>query len=111
MRKTYRLSRVGTLRIAFVVGSLYFAFGVLTVLAGLINVAFGNSDQDLATAALKSLSVPVLFAVSSVVMTGVACGLYNFIAGKTGGIEWEVNEVGSPTPRPADPEPEPAQMD
>ncbi len=101
------IRRFDVIRTATVAAALYavivLVFGLLfivpfTLLAGVAGVSSGRSDVGAGlvgagiVGGLVFLVVGVLlYAVIGWVMTGIMCALYNFVAGRFGGIRMEVD--------------------
>ena len=111
MRKTYRLSRIGAVQVAVVVGWFYFAIGVIIVCGSLLGELVGNSRVSLSAVA-GTVVTPLLLGAMAGVLAFASCWVYNLIAARTGGIEWDLKEVGGQAePLPAYPQPPPPATD
>ena len=99
MRK--RLKKVSVFQTAKVAAVLYgllgLVFAPIFLLIGMF--APGASDEagllGLGAGVAGAVLVPVMYAVFGFIGTAIACVLYNIIAGFTGGIEFELEDVSS----------------
>ena len=80
-----RLSRFSVGQTAKVLGILYGIMGLIGVPIFLI-VAMVSPEEDAPSVAF-ALVVPILYGLLGFVFTAIGCAVYNWVAGKVGGIE------------------------
>jgi len=81
----HRLSRISVGQTAKVAGLLYGLMGIILLPLFLIP-AFLGADEGGFPAAF-AVVLPVLYGVFGYIFTALGCALYNWVAGKVGGIE------------------------
>lgn len=99
MRK--RLKKISVFQTSKVAAVLYgllgLVFAPIFLLVGMF--APGASDSagllGLGAGIAGAIVVPILYAVFGFIATAIACVLYNILAGFTGGIEFELEDVAS----------------
>jgi len=80
-----RLSRFSVGQTAKVLGLLYALMGLIFLPFVMIPIAM--SPQDFGFGIGFALVVPILYGVFGFIFTAIGCALYNWVAGKVGGIE------------------------
>jgi hypothetical protein len=81
----HRLSRFSVGQTAKVLGLLYALIAV--ILAPLLYLATMQSPEEDRFSAGLALAFPILYGLFGFVFTAIGCALYNWVAGKVGGIE------------------------
>lgn len=110
----FRVRRFGVIRTANVAALLYVVmvaiiFVPMTVIVALVAPRSGMVGNAGAVAMLLLGVVAALFyGLIGWVFTAIACLLYNFVAGLTGGIEIQIEAVQPPAPAPVWGAPPPA---
>ncbi|ARN57218.1 hypothetical protein [Sedimentisphaera salicampi] len=87
-----QISRVSVFQSSKVVALLYFFFGLPPALAGLFIVLFANQTEQ-KIAVIPFLLMPIILSVMGFVFLSIMIAIYNFLASKVGGIEFETREV------------------
>ncbi len=85
----HRLSRIAVGQTAKVAGLLYGLMGILLLPFFLIPAFLGVEDDGFPTA--LALVLPILYGVFGYIFTAIGCALYNWVAGKMGGIEFTLD--------------------
>jgi hypothetical protein len=81
----HRLTRFSVGQTAKVLGLVYALIGV--ILVPLLLIATMASPEEERFGVGLALALPVLYGLFGFVFTAIGCALYNWIAGKVGGIE------------------------
>jgi len=84
----HRLSRIAVGQTAKVAGLVYGLLGIIFLPLFLIPAFMGAEEGGFPAA--WALVLPVLYGVFGYIFTAVGCALYNFVAGKVGGIEFNL---------------------
>lgn len=71
-------------------GGVYFLIGILSMLPALAVALLGGDQSPLGLGV--TLFLPVLYAVVGYLGTVVFCALFNFVAGRMGGVRVELSE-------------------
>jgi hypothetical protein len=88
-----QIKSFGVLQTAKVMGAIYFFVGLLLVAIVMIApVRRGHVHRPL----VLLLAAPVFYGVVGFIFTAAVCGLYNAIAKRIGGIEFEVSDQPEP---------------
>ena len=85
----HRLSRISVGQTAKVAGVVYGLMGIIFLPIFLIPAFMGADDAGFPAA--FALVLPVLYGVFGYIITAVGCALYNWVAGKVGGIEFNLD--------------------
>lgn len=89
-----QIKSFGVLQTAKVMGAIYFFLGLLLVAIVLVLVPL--RPRHLHQSPLLLLVAPVFYGVVGFIVTSIVCGLYNAIAKRIGGIEFEVSDAPGP---------------
>ena len=81
----HRLSRFSVGQTAKVVGILYGLMGLIMLPFFLIPATLSPEEGGFGVG--LALALPILYGVFGFIFTAIGCALYNWIAGKVGGIE------------------------
>ena len=87
-----RLSRFTIGQTAKVLGLLYGLMGLIFL--PFILVATMVSPNETGFGVGVALALPILYGVFGFVFTAIGCALYNWVAGKVGGIEVSLDNTG-----------------
>lgn len=85
----HRLSRIAVGQTAKVAGLLYGLMGIILLPIFLIPAFVGAEDGGFPAAFV--LVLPILYGVFGYIFTAIGCALYNWVAGKVGGIEFNLD--------------------
>lgn len=88
-----RLSRFGVGQTAKVLGLLYGLMGLIFLPFFLLGTMLSGAEDGPGVG--FALALPVLYGVVGFIFTAVGCALYNWIAGKVGGIEVSLDTEAS----------------
>jgi hypothetical protein len=91
----HRLSRFSVGQTAKVLGTLYGLMGLILLPFFLIPATLSPEESSFGLG--LALALPVLYGVFGFVFTAIGCALYNWIAGKVGGIEISLDTEVSKT--------------
>jgi hypothetical protein len=89
----HRLTRIDPLQAAKISGALYFLVGILVT--PFFYYAYVISPEGLGFAPGFILGLPFLYAGIGFAFTALACGCYNILARRLGGIEIELSSAPS----------------
>ncbi|AQQ09245.1 hypothetical protein L21SP3_01047 [Sedimentisphaera cyanobacteriorum] len=87
-----QISRVSVFQSSRVVSLLYFFFGLPPAVAGLFLVLFTENPEN-RIPGIVFLLMPVILSVMGFVFLSIMIAIYNFLASKVGGIEFETSEA------------------
>ena len=93
----HQVTRVSVLQTSKIIAILYALFGLLLVPVGCMVLALGAEDSTYTLLGVFYLLGPVLYGVLGFVFTAIGIWIYNLVAGRIGGIEFELKEVPSTT--------------
>ncbi len=84
-----QIKSFGVLQTSKVMGTLYFFFGLFFMVLFFVfaPAARGHGHRSL----LMVILAPVFYAVGAFIFTAILCWLYNAVAKRIGGIEFEVS--------------------
>ncbi len=85
----HRLSRISVGHTAKVAGLLYGLMGIILLPFFLLPAVLGAEDGGFPVA--FGLALPILYGVFGYVFTALGCALYNWVARKVGGIEFNLD--------------------
>lgn len=85
----HRLSRISVGQTAKVAGLLYGLMGIILLPLFLIPAFLGADEAGFPAA--FALVLPILYGVFGYIFTAIGCVLYNWVAGKVGGIEFNLD--------------------
>lgn len=85
----HRLSRIAVGQTAKVAGLLYGLMGIILLPLFLIPAFAGADDAGFPPA--FALALPILYGVFGYIFTAIGCALYNWVARKVGGIEFNLD--------------------
>ena len=85
----HRLSRISVGQTAKVLGLLYALIAVIFV--PILYVATTVSPEEDSFGIGIAVMIPILYGLLGYVMTALGCALYNWVAGKVGGIEFSLD--------------------
>ena len=80
----YRIRRFGVASTALTMALIYFVLGL--VISPLIYMVSSNAPSSQRLPGLAFVLGPFLYAIFGYVFAAIGCGLYNIIAGWTGGV-------------------------
>lgn len=89
MKKQIR--KISIIQTSKVVALIYAFFSLLHFTVGLFMTAFCSGEDRMI--GIFFMSAPIMMAIGGFVMTVVMSAIYNFIASKAGGIEFELEDV------------------
>jgi len=90
-----QIKSIGVLQTAKVMGAIYFFLGLLLV--AIVFVLAPLRPRHFHRSPLLLLAAPVFYGVVVFILTSIVCWLYNAIAKRIGGVEFEVSdELGPP---------------
>jgi hypothetical protein len=89
-----QIKSFGVLQTAKVMGAIYFFLGLLLV--AIVLVLTPLRPRHLHRSPFLLLVAPAFYGVVGFIMTAIACGLYNAIARRIGGIAFEVSDEPGP---------------
>ncbi len=72
-----------------VIALLYLSLLILTVPIGAIMLIFNKGNQN----AFILMAIPVFYALAGFIFSVIGANLYNFIAKRSGGVEFTVTEI------------------
>ena len=82
------VTRIAPIPAAKVFAVVYFVMGIVFLPFYLVPVL--ASDEETGIALYFALALPIVYALAGFVGTAVICSLYNFVAGRIGGIQIQV---------------------
>ena len=86
-----QISRISVAQTSKVIAILYIAFSLLYSLIGIPMIIFGGSEVKIM--GFMYLFMPVIMGLFGFIFVAFACWVYNLVAGKFGGVEFEVKEI------------------
>jgi hypothetical protein len=95
----HEIRSVGVLQAAKFFAVLYLLISAVIIVPIAI-IAMAVSSRLAGPETLVVLLVPVFYAVIGFIFTGIACWLYNLVAGMIGGLEVELRPTASAAPAP-----------
>ena len=90
-----QISRISVAQTSKVAALLYVIFSLLYTLIGILMVAFGGSPMKVV--GFIYIFMPVLAGTLGYLFAALGCWLYNVVAKKVGGVEFEVTDVAEPS--------------
>ena len=96
----HQISRISILQTSKIVTVLYVAIGFILVPIGCIMVLLPapTNNPALRITGFIYLFGPVVYGVIGFIFTVIGAWLYNLVAARIGGIEFELKEISSPPP-------------
>jgi hypothetical protein len=96
----HRIARIGVLQTAIFFGVLYAVLGlcILPFFYAMMRFAPMASENPFPFGGGVLLFMPIVYGVMGFIITAIGAVIYNVVAGWTGGIEIELNAVGSGEP-------------
>lgn len=91
-----QISRISVAQTSKVVALLYVIFSLLYTLIGILMVAFGGSPMRVV--GFIYIFMPVLAGTLGYLFAALGCWLYNGVAKKFGGVEFEVTDIAESSP-------------
>jgi hypothetical protein len=91
-----QIKSFGVLQTAKIMGAIYFFVGLLLVV--LVFVLAPIRPRHIHRSPLLLLAAPVFYGIVGFIVTAIFCGLYNAIASRIGGIEFEISDEPGPPP-------------
>jgi drug/metabolite transporter (DMT)-like permease len=88
-----QITKISVLQTSKVLAALYAVFGVLIMPFGCLLLAFGAEDTSSRIMAIVYILGPVLYGVVAFIFGLLCTWLYNVIASRIGGIEFELGEA------------------
>jgi hypothetical protein len=85
-----QIKSFGVLQTAKVMGALYFFLGVFVVV--LVFLAASTRSAHFHRSLLMMVLAPVFYGIAGFIFTAAICWLYNAIARRIGGIEFEASD-------------------
>jgi ABC-type uncharacterized transport system fused permease/ATPase subunit len=86
-----QISRISVAQTSKVIAILYVIFSLLYSLFGIPMILFGGSEMKVM--GYIYLFMPILAGVFGFIFVALGCWVYNLVAGKLGGVEFEVNDI------------------
>ena len=86
-----QISRISVAQTSKVTAILYVAFSLLYSLIGIPMIIFGGSEMKIM--GFMYLFMPILMGLFGFIFVAFACWVYNLVANKFGGVEFEVKNM------------------
>jgi hypothetical protein len=93
-----QISRISVVQTSKVIAIFYVAFSLLYALIGIPLILLGEGQVKVV--GFTYLFMPIFIGVFGFVFVALACWVYNVIAGKFGGVEFEVKDLEESTDLP-----------
>lgn len=90
-----QISRISVLQTSKVVAILYAVLGFITVPFGCILLALRSEDTTNLIVGVIYLLGPIIYGVMGFIFAAIGIAVYNLVASRIGGIEFEIREVPS----------------
>ena len=90
-----QISRISVAQTSKVVAILYVAFSLLYSVIGIPMILFGGSE--IKVMGTMYLFMPILAGIFGFIFVALGCWVYNLVAGKFGGVEFEVADLEEET--------------
>ena len=91
-----QISHVSVLQTSKIVAILYALFGLVMVPLGCVILALNTGDRASLVLGVLYLLGPVLYGVLGFILTAIGIWVYNLVAPRLGGIEFDLTEVPQP---------------
>ncbi len=88
-----QISRFAVHQTSKIVAVVYFVIGIILVP---IFILAGRASPDSGPMLWVGVAMPLIYAVFGYIFTAIALAVYNWLAGRVGGIEFELTSVGPP---------------
>ena len=88
-----QISRISVAQTSKVMAILYVIFSLLYSLIGIPMIIFGGSDVKIM--GYMYLFMPIIMGIFGFIFVALGCWVYNLVAGKFGGVEFEVKDIES----------------
>ena len=86
-----QISRISIAQTSKVIAILYVIFSLLYSLIGIPMIIFGGSDVKMM--GYMYLFMPIIMGIFGFIFVALGCWVYNLVAGKFGGVEFEVKDI------------------
>lgn len=86
-----QISRISVAQTSKIFAILYVVFGLIYSLIGIPMIIFGGSE--LKVMGFMYLFMPFIMGIFGFIFVALGCWVYNLVAGKFGGVEFEVKDI------------------
>ncbi|MCK5528392.1 MAG: hypothetical protein KAI74_01805 [Kiritimatiellae bacterium] len=86
-----QISRISVDQTSKVIAILYVIFSLLYSLIGIFMIVFGGPEMKIMGGIY--IFMPILMGIFGFIFVALGCWIYNLVAGKFGGIEFEVKDM------------------
>ena len=90
-----QITRISILQSSKIVTALYALIGLIYTLIGILMLAFGGEEPAMKVIAIIYILGPVWMAILGFIFFAIFAAIYNLLAKRLGGIEFEVTDVES----------------
>ena len=90
-----QITRISILQSSKIVTALYALIGLIYTLIGILMLAFGGEEPAMKVIAIIYILAPLWMAILGFIFFAIFAAIYNLLAKRLGGIEFEVTDVES----------------
>ena len=90
-----QIIRISILQSSKIVTALYALIGLIYTLIGILMLAFGGEEPVMKVIAIIYILAPLWMAILGFIFFAIFAAIYNLLAKRLGGIEFEVTDVES----------------
>ena len=86
-----QIKRISVAQTSKIIAILYVVFSLLYSVIGIPMIMFGGSEMKVM--GFMYLFMPILAGIFGFIFVALGCWVYNLVAGKFGGVEFEVKDI------------------
>ena len=90
-----QITRISILQSSKIVTALYALIGLIYTLIGILMLAFGGEEPAMKVIAIIYILAPLWMVILGFIFFAIFAAIYNLLAKRLGGIEFEVTDVES----------------